>query len=273
MFTIFFYKININNLLMHNYFTITAGRTGSAWLASFLSQNLNINEVHEFLGINDFGHKMPDIRTMRNFNNFGNNEFVQNFWKRKFEYIPNELYSETNHTLCKCGLVENIILNKREKYTTLIILKRDMTDQCVSYLERNDFGNITIAWQWYLHPSYLKKIINPKPFMQFGNLGQPLWYCYEMAARQEYYSQKFSDKVKMIEITLEEVVTNIGAKKLHLDSYTTLCWFTSDSFVSVIFKPFEIFLLVKTGCSTRLIHSISFYSNFVSHFPFSIKRH
>ena len=71
-------------------------------------------------------------------------------WK-KFESIPNELYSETNHTLCKCGLVENIILNKREKYTTLIILKRDMTDQCVSYLERNDFGNITIAWQWYLH--------------------------------------------------------------------------------------------------------------------------
>ena len=63
---------------MHNYFTITAGRTGSAWLASFLSQNLNINEVHEFLGINDFGNKMPDIRTMRNFNNFGNNEFVQN---------------------------------------------------------------------------------------------------------------------------------------------------------------------------------------------------
>lgn len=203
--------------MMHNYFTITAGRTGSAWLASFLSQNLNISEVHEFLGINDFGNKMPDIRTMRNFNNFGNNEFVQNFWKRKFEYIPNELYSETNHTLCKCGLVENIILNKRENYTTLIILKRDITDQCVSYLERNDFGNITIAWQWYLHPSYLKKIINPKPFMQFGNLGQPLWYCYEMAARQEYYSQKFSDKLKMIEVTLEEVVTNIGAKKLHLD--------------------------------------------------------
>ena len=129
--------------MMHNYFTITAGRTGSAWLASLLSQNLNINEVHEYLGINDFGDKMPDIRTMRNFNNFGNNDFVQNFWKRKFEYIPNELYAETNHTLCKCGLIENIFLNKREKYTTLIILKRNMTDQCVSYIERNDFGNIT----------------------------------------------------------------------------------------------------------------------------------
>ena len=163
--------------MMHNYFTITAGRTGSAWLASFLSQNLNINEVHEFLGINDVGNKMPDIRTMRNFNNFGNNEFVQNFGRENLNIYPTNLFR--NQSYIKSGLVENIILNKREKYTTLIILKRDMTDQCVSYLERNDFGNITIAWQWYLHPSYLK-IINPKPFMQFGNLGQPLWYCYEM---------------------------------------------------------------------------------------------
>jgi len=40
-----------------NYFTITAGRTGSAWLASFLSMNLQIEEVHEPLGINDFGEK------------------------------------------------------------------------------------------------------------------------------------------------------------------------------------------------------------------------
>ena len=63
-----------------NYFSITAGRTGSAWLASFLSSNLQIDEIHEPLGINDFGEKMPDIRTMRNFNNFGNNKFVKDFW-------------------------------------------------------------------------------------------------------------------------------------------------------------------------------------------------
>ena len=40
---------------MRNYFTITAGRTGSAWLTSFLSANLNIKAVHEPLEINDFG--------------------------------------------------------------------------------------------------------------------------------------------------------------------------------------------------------------------------
>ena len=50
---------------MH-YFTITAGRTGTAWLASFLSKNLNIEEIHEHLGINDFGEKMPDISPIFN---------------------------------------------------------------------------------------------------------------------------------------------------------------------------------------------------------------
>ena len=202
---------------MSHYFTITAGRTGTAWLSSFLSENLNIEAVHEPMGINDFGEIMPDIRIMRNFNNFGNNEFVRKFWERKFSHISDEVYAETNHTLSKCGLVENIILNNRAKQTTLIILKRDIVKQCVSYLVRNDFGNITLAWQWYLHPEYAKKIVNPQPFFQFGNLSLPLWYCYEMAARQEYYLQKFSDEINMVEVTLEDAITDIGARKFYAE--------------------------------------------------------
>ena len=56
---------------MKKYFTITAGRTGSAWLTSFLTANLGIDTVHEPFGIDDFGVQMPDIRTMRAFNNYG----------------------------------------------------------------------------------------------------------------------------------------------------------------------------------------------------------
>ena len=76
----------------------------------------------EPLEINDFGVIMPDIKIMRNFNNFGNNELVKSFWKKKFSYIKNDVYAETNHTLCKCGLVENVILNGLEDETTLIVL-------------------------------------------------------------------------------------------------------------------------------------------------------
>ena len=200
---------------MKHYFTITAGRTGTAWLASFLSENLGIETIHEHSEINDFGEKMPDIRTMRNFNNFGNNEFIKNFWNKKFSYINKEFYAETNHTLCKCGLVENIFLHNREKYTTLILLARNLEEQCASYLIRNDFENILSAWSWYLHPSYKKKIIDPKPFMKLGKASEPLWYCYEMAARQEYYYQKYSNKIRMIKVNLEDIVTNNGAKKFY----------------------------------------------------------
>ncbi|MDC1499575.1 hypothetical protein N8390_10565, partial [Amylibacter sp.] len=198
-----------------NYFTITAGRTGSAWLTSFLSQNLQINAIHEPLGIDDFGSNMPDIRTMRSFNNYGNNDFVKAFWERKFASLPDTIYAETNHTLCKCGLVENIFLNQLEDKTTLIILKRDIVKQCLSYIVRNDFINITIAWQWYLHPMYHKKIINPDPFLKLVGVGLPLWYCYEMLARQEYYFQKFSKMITMQNVTLEELTTNAGAQDFH----------------------------------------------------------
>ena len=197
------------------YFTITAGRSGSAWLASFLSSNLNIEAVHEPLGIEDFGEKMPDIRTMRTFNTHGNNAFVQAFWDRKFSHLPSHHYAETNHTLSKCGLVENLIRKDMQTDTTIIVLKRDIIKQCVSYLVRNDFGNITLAWQWYLHPSYAKKIIPPEPFMKMGGIGIPLWYCYEMLARQEYYVQKFANEISMHEVYLDDLVTKSGAEKLH----------------------------------------------------------
>ena len=201
--------------MLKNFFTITAGRTGSNWLTSFLSNNLQVTAVHEPLAIDDFGVNMPDIRTMRSFNQYGNNDFVKTFWKRKFSYIPNSTYAETNHTLCKCGLVENLLLNKLEDETTLIVLRRNIVKQCVSYIVRHDFSNITLAWQWYLHPTYRKKIINPEPFMKLGVIGTPLWYCYEIAARQEYYLQKFSDNISMHQVTLEELTSDKGAQDFH----------------------------------------------------------
>jgi len=54
--------------------------------------------------------------------------------------------------------------------------------------------------------------MNPEPFLKFGKLSFPLWCIYEMTARQEYYVQKFSDKIKMVEVTFDEAVTDIGTK-------------------------------------------------------------
>lgn len=188
-------------------FLITAGRTGSMWLSSFLQENFDTNVVHEPIGIDDFGFKMPNIRTMRHFNNFGNNHVVKDFWTRKFASIKSNRYAETNHTLCKCGLIENIIEHKREDFTTVIILKRNKVKQCLSYIQRNDFANVVLRWQFYLDPEYIIKLVDPKPFIaNYGNvIGIPIWYCYEMLARQEFYQKKYADKVKFIITHLEDL--------------------------------------------------------------------
>lgn len=196
------------------FFTITAGRTGSAWLSSFLGDNLKIKSIHEPLEINDFGVRMPDIRLMRTFNMHGNATEVKKFYKRKFDEISTlTAYSETNHTLAKCGMVENIIDHNISEHSCLIVLRRDFVRQCVSYIRRGDFRNITMDWQWYLHQSYRNNIVNFAPFEQNGLLGKALWYVYEMDARQRYYERIYANKIKIVSINLEDVITETGAKQ------------------------------------------------------------
>ena len=195
-------------------FTITSGRSGSAWLADFLKVNFSENVIHEPLGIHDFGRTMPDIRIMRMFNHFGNNEEVQHFWKGKLSVIDSSFYGETNHTLGKCGLIENLSKSSLSEKSCIIILRRNLIKQTVSYLHRNDFGNITLAWQWYLHPSYKKKIVNPEPFIKMGALGIPIWYSIEMDVRQYFYKMKYKSVLKFIDVDLEKITNVEGAKKL-----------------------------------------------------------
>jgi len=194
-------------------FTLSACRTGTAWLSEFLAVNFNCETLHEPLGIEDFGNRMPDIKIMRSFNENGNNAIVKDFWKRKFSMLTSKIHIETNHTLGKCGLIENISRSKLAEKSRIIILKRDIVRQCASYVVRHDFVHITTAWQWYLHPSYQKKLINPKLFSQFEGIGLALWYCYEMAARQAYYKLYFSSKIKFIDAQLEHITTPSGAQE------------------------------------------------------------
>lgn len=196
-------------------FTVTGGRTGTAWLAQFLGASLDVQAVHEWLRIDDFGVRMPDIKIMRSFNERGNNELVRAFWEGKLREIePMPLYIETNHTLGKCGLVENLAQSGLAASSALIVLRRDLVSQCKSYIARGDFLNITINWQWYLHTNYKNAIINPTPFLQMGQVGLAIWYTYEMDVRQHYYVRKYGDRVRLIEARLEEITSEAGARAL-----------------------------------------------------------
>uniref|UniRef100_UPI002B26F1E1 hypothetical protein n=1 Tax=Leisingera sp. TaxID=1879318 RepID=UPI002B26F1E1 len=159
-------------------FTLSAGRTGTAWLAQFLGDNLSVNSVHEPLGVLDFGTKMPEISHMRRFNMLGMDGKMQAFWQNKLAGLRAP-YAESNHTLGKCGLIEALANSDIADRSTVIILRRDLAKQCASYVGRNDFQNITIPWQWYLDMSYANIIVNPKMFRQLGQIGWAMWYALE----------------------------------------------------------------------------------------------
>ena len=65
-------------------FTLTPGRTGTAYLAQLLRANLPHAEVHhEILGYDAFGVDSPDLSHLMQFNSRGNTPHVQAFWRRK----------------------------------------------------------------------------------------------------------------------------------------------------------------------------------------------
>ena len=204
----------MKNLDVRWIFTLTAGRTGTAWLAHFLGLNLKCAAIHEPLGIDDFGVRMPDIKLMRTFNERGNNAAVRAFWARKLseiEAVP--LYVETNHTLGKCGLVENLADSSLATGSVVVVLRRDLRKQAKSYIARADFRNITIDWQWYLSPRYPNVIINPDPFLPMGPVGRAIWYTFEMDLRQRYYERLYAGQVRFVSVSLEEVVREAGARR------------------------------------------------------------
>jgi hypothetical protein len=198
-----------------NIFTLTAGRTGTLWLAKLLEENLEVHSVHEPLGIEDFGVSMPEIKHMRTFNDLGNTPLIKEFFKKKFEKDTNfKAYAETNHTLGKCGLIENLTQSSICKDTIILVLRRDLLQQCCSFINRGDFTNITLEWQWYLTPSYRNIIIPFREFKGYGSYGRAAWYTQEMEARQLYYLLLYGDKLNFLEIELSTVTTPIGAKDL-----------------------------------------------------------
>jgi hypothetical protein len=178
-------------------FTITAGRTGSHFLAELLAANLEDAQVFdEIIGFAEYGLNTPDISQLASFNTFGNSDSVRAFWKQKFERMldyPVRYYVETSHVLAKAGLIENIDLLIRHGQVHLVCLNREMIKSLLSYERNFDFYHKTMWWAWYLDPHYPRNIVgsNPQLFEQFGNHGVALWYLCEMRARQAYYRQHF----------------------------------------------------------------------------------
>lgn len=200
-------------------FSITTGRSGTAYLTNLLKENIADSCVyHERTGYQSFGVDTPDASHFTLFNSVGNIDKVQQFWEQKFDrdrHTENDWYIETSHFLAKAGLLENI--DKLKQHATeihMILQRRDIFKTLWSYVNRFDFFNTGFTWLFTLDYRYPKVIVNSKPFQQYGMFGHALWYIIEMQCRAEYYRQLFSDDpvLKFHSIALEDIAVKQGAK-------------------------------------------------------------
>ena len=201
-------------------FTMTTGRSGTAFLTALLESNLPGAECHhEFLEWGDFGVRTPDVSHMTLFNSEGNVEKVQDFWRSKLAIVlagRSQFYVETAHMLMKAGLVENIAPLTREGHVHLIDLQRDMAATISSFKSRGDFFNKGNQWLWYLDHKYPRNLSGWEKFKNYGHSGLCLWYIAEIRLRAAYYARLVADnpRITVHRVTLEELSQPAGAARL-----------------------------------------------------------
>jgi hypothetical protein len=201
-------------------FTMTTGRSGTAFLTELLAANLPDAECHhEFLGWGDFGLRTPDVSHMTLFNSEGNVEKVQAFWRAKLAIVLNgrsRFYVETAHMLMKAGLVENIAPLIRAGHVHLIDLQRDPAATIRSFKSRLEFFNKGNVWLWYLDHTYPRNLSGWEKFRSHGHSGLCLWYIVEVRLRAAYYAMIVAENpnITVHRVTLEEVSTPAGAERL-----------------------------------------------------------
>lgn len=178
-------------------FTITTGRSGSAFLTDFLDQNLlDARVYHERTSPATFGVDTPDASDLMQFNNFGVTEKIRTFWRRKFKRIiaePGGVYAETAHQLAKAGLLENLDLLPAGVKVKIIDLQRDVHKTAWSLFNRREFENYGWTWLWWLDPRWVNKIVPSEQLMKYGAGGGCLWYVLEIRARAAYYRELTRD--------------------------------------------------------------------------------
>lgn len=180
-------------------FTLTAGCTGTAYLAELMKWNIRDAEVyHEIQSYSSFGQDTPDISHLHAFNVQGNTQAVQQFWRCKLDKIlayDKPVYVETSHVLMKAGLVENMAELAQGHEVHFIVLKRDAMKTIESYHKRGDFKSLGNLWMRYLDPAYPGNRIAFVPLYSFQQQASALrmWYLSEIKLRTTHYQFFYGD--------------------------------------------------------------------------------
>ena len=188
-------------------FTVTTGRSGTAFLAKAFSLLPGITSLHE---------PEPDfVRVLRKAQS--SPEVALKFLVyRKLPAIadfPTPLYAETSHLFCKGFLEPTLELGILPE---LILLKRDRRKVAKSLFELNTIpGRAPLALLYYLKPDDPSVFLPVKDFSPLTDYQLCYWYCLEIERRMEEYEKRLKSLGgKVYRLKFEEMVKVNGFVEL-----------------------------------------------------------
>jgi len=163
-------------------FTVTTGRSGTAFLAKAFSLLPGITSLHE--PEPDFVRVLRKVQTSP--------EVALKFLVyRKFPAIADfqtPVYAETSHLFCKGFLEPTLDLGILPE---LVLLKRDRRKVAKSLFELNTIpGRTPLALLYYLKPDDPSVFLPVEDFSSLTDYQLCYWYCLEIERRMEEYEKR-----------------------------------------------------------------------------------
>jgi len=189
-------------------FTVTSGRSGTAYLANVLSYVPNVSSYHEPRP--SFSKVMRSVQQ--------NKEIAYEFWiEKKLPSIakdPSSIYIETTHMFSK-GFIEPLL--DLDIIPDLILLTRPYRRVALSFCRFGSIpGRTAQGLKYLLSPTDPDVLLLPN-WQNLDDYQLCYWYCLEIARRSHKYGNLFTDLgSRVVKVSLDEISTVSGFEKLLL---------------------------------------------------------
>ncbi len=186
-------------------FTVTTGRSGTAYLASIFGFAKKVYAVHE--PVPEFADVLRATQ--------GRPSLARQFLiEKKLPAILNvssDIYVETSHLVCK-GFLEPLL--ELDIIPDLIVHRRPPRDVALSMYKMGTIpGRSDKGLRFYLSPTD-PGVLKLSDWQDLHDYQLCYWYCLEIERRARYYQKKFSQYgARIAETTLQELKTFSGLKK------------------------------------------------------------
>ncbi|MBW2329156.1 MAG: hypothetical protein JRF04_06000 [Deltaproteobacteria bacterium] len=187
-------------------FTVTTGRSGTAYLTAVFSYMKGVHALHE--PAPEYVTCLRQIQSQP--------ELARKFLlEEKLPVIaadPAGIYVETSHLFCK-GFVEPLL--ELDIVPDLVIHRRSMRDISLSLFKMGTIpGRTSKALRFYLSPED-QNVLSLDNWQQLHDYQLCYWYCLEIERRARHYKDVFKKRgARVTETTLSGLKTGQGLKQL-----------------------------------------------------------